>query len=46
MKIDELIGSLLTFEMDIVDKSKKKGKGVAFKANIIDNEYQVSHGID
>lgn len=38
MKIDELIGSLLTFEMAIVDKYKKKGKGVAFKANIVDNK--------
>lgn len=33
MKVDELIGSLLTLEMAIDDKSKKKSKGVTFRVN-------------
>lgn len=33
MKVDELIGSLLTYEMPFeADQSEKKPKGVAFKA--------------
>ncbi|KAA0048309.1 gag-pol polyprotein [Cucumis melo var. makuwa] len=32
LKLDELIGSLLTFEMTISHRENKKGKGVAFKS--------------
>ncbi|KAA0034957.1 gag-pol polyprotein [Cucumis melo var. makuwa] len=32
LKLDELFGSLLTFEMAISHKENKKGKGVAFKS--------------
>ncbi|KAA0026167.1 putative mitochondrial protein [Cucumis melo var. makuwa] len=32
LKLDELFGSLLTFEMTIFDRESKKGKGVAFKS--------------
>lgn len=34
MKVDELIGSLLTVEIFINDKYEKKTKGVAFKTSI------------
>ncbi|XP_050909633.1 eukaryotic translation initiation factor 4 gamma-like [Lathyrus oleraceus] len=34
IKVDELIGSLLTFEMDINDKIEIRNKGVAFKADV------------
>ncbi|KAA0058236.1 gag-proteinase polyprotein [Cucumis melo var. makuwa] len=32
LKLDELFGSLLTFEMAISDRENKKGKGIAFKS--------------
>ena len=32
LKLDELFGSLLTFEMAMSDKESKKGKGIAFKS--------------
>ncbi|TYK08776.1 gag-pol polyprotein [Cucumis melo var. makuwa] len=32
LKLDELFGSLLTFEIAISDKENKKGKGIAFKS--------------
>ncbi|KAA0039209.1 gag-pol polyprotein [Cucumis melo var. makuwa] len=32
LKLDELFGSLITFEMAISDRESKKGKGVAFKS--------------
>ena len=32
LKLDELFGSLLTFEMAISNRENKKGKGVAFKS--------------
>lgn len=38
MKFDELISSLLTFEMEIYDKSKK-GKRETFKVDIVNHEY-------
>lgn len=38
IKVYELIGSLLTFEITIHDKFEKKIKGVAFKVDIIDND--------
>ena len=30
MRVDELVGSLQTFELDISDKSEKKNKRIAF----------------
>lgn len=43
MKVDELIGSLLIFDMPIDEKSgKKKNKHVAFKADIVDYEDQTN----
>lgn len=38
IKRKELIGSLLTFEMEINDKLEKRNKSVVFKANIEDDE--------
>ncbi|KAA0058259.1 gag-proteinase polyprotein [Cucumis melo var. makuwa] len=32
LKLDELFGSLLTFEMATADRESKKGKGIAFKS--------------
>ncbi|KAA0063439.1 gag-pol polyprotein [Cucumis melo var. makuwa] len=32
LKLDELFGSLLTFEMAMSDRESKKGKGIAFKS--------------
>ncbi|TYJ99745.1 F5J5.1 [Cucumis melo var. makuwa] len=32
LKLDELFGSLLTFEMTMSDRESKKGKGIAFKS--------------
>ncbi|KAA0045506.1 gag-pol polyprotein [Cucumis melo var. makuwa] len=32
LKLDELFGSLLTFEMTISNRESKKGKGIAFKS--------------
>lgn len=34
IKVDEIIGSLLTFEMAINDKLENKFKGVSFKADV------------
>ena len=36
MQVDELIGSLQNFELVVDNKSEKKGKGIAFAANIVD----------
>lgn len=36
--VDELICSLLTFEIVINDKSEKKNKGVAFKVDMEDDK--------
>ncbi|TYK03067.1 gag-pol polyprotein [Cucumis melo var. makuwa] len=38
LKLDELFGSLLTFEMATADRESKKGKGIAFKSTHIDEE--------
>ena len=54
LKLDELFGSLLTFEMTISHKENKKGKGVAFKSiyedettvNQSDKEENVKESID
>lgn len=43
MKVDELIRSLVTFEMTINDKYEKKNKGAAFKVDTEDCEDQVEH---
>ena len=39
--MDELIGSLLTFEMTINDKLEKRNKGVAFKVDIENDDEHV-----
>ena len=36
MKVDELIGSLLTFELSINERSEKKNKSIAFVSNTED----------
>lgn len=41
MKVNELIGSLLKFELAIDEKSEEKSKGVAFKVDIEDCDDQV-----
>ena len=38
MKVDELIGSLLTFELSINERSEKKNKSIAFVTNTEDEE--------
>ncbi|KAA0048402.1 gag-pol polyprotein [Cucumis melo var. makuwa] len=38
LKLDELFGSLLTFEMTTVNRESKKGKGIAFKSTQVDKE--------
>ncbi|KAA0040865.1 gag-pol polyprotein [Cucumis melo var. makuwa] len=38
LKLDELFGSLLTFEMATADRESKKGKGIAFKSTHIGEE--------
>ncbi|KAA0042158.1 gag-pol polyprotein [Cucumis melo var. makuwa] len=53
LKLDELFGSLLTFEMAISDRENKKGKGIAFKSiyeedtivNQSDNEANMDESI-
>ncbi|TYK08444.1 gag-pol polyprotein [Cucumis melo var. makuwa] len=42
LKLDELFGSLLTFEMTISDREKKKGKGITFKSTY-EEEATVNH---
>ncbi|KAA0055562.1 Peptidase aspartic, catalytic [Cucumis melo var. makuwa] len=54
LKLDELFGSLLTFEMTISHRENKKGKGVAFKSiyedettvNQSDKEENMNESID
>ncbi|KAA0037652.1 gag-proteinase polyprotein [Cucumis melo var. makuwa] len=41
LKLDELFGSLLTFEMTISDRESKKGKGITFKS-VYDQENTVN----
>lgn len=38
IKVDKLIGSLITFEMSITDISEKKNKSVTFKADVKERE--------
>ncbi|KAA0066255.1 gag-pol polyprotein [Cucumis melo var. makuwa] len=38
LRLDELFGSLLTFEMATADRESKKGKGIAFKSTHVDEE--------
>ncbi|TYK06527.1 gag-pol polyprotein [Cucumis melo var. makuwa] len=38
LKLDELFGSLLTFEMTTADRESKKGKGIAFKSTHVNEE--------
>ncbi|TYK07991.1 gag-pol polyprotein [Cucumis melo var. makuwa] len=53
LKLDELFGSLLTFEMDVYDRENKKGKRIAFKSiyeeettmNQSDNEANMDESI-
>lgn len=40
LKVDELIGSLQTFEIDISYNSEKKNKSIAFVSNIKEDEDQ------
>ncbi|MCI00186.1 gag-pol polyprotein, partial [Trifolium medium] len=40
MKVEELIGSLLTFELAINERSEKKNKSITFNSNTDDNEIQ------
>jgi len=40
MQVDELIGSLQNFELVVDNKTEKKGKGIAFTANIANDEAQ------
>lgn len=37
MKVDDLIGSLITCEMSLNDKSDKKNKGIALQSSIEDH---------
>jgi len=41
MQVDELIGSLQNFELVVDNITEKKGKGIAFAANTVDEE---AHG--
>ncbi|KAA0066663.1 gag-pol polyprotein [Cucumis melo var. makuwa] len=38
LKLDELFGSLLTFEMATADRESKKGKGIAFRSTHVGEE--------
>ncbi|TYK05804.1 gag-pol polyprotein [Cucumis melo var. makuwa] len=38
LKLNELFGSLLTFEMATADRESKKGKGIAFKSTHVSDE--------
>ncbi|KAA0042995.1 gag-pol polyprotein [Cucumis melo var. makuwa] len=38
LKLDELFGSLLTFEMTTANRESKKGKGIAFKSTHVNEE--------
>ncbi|KAA0050556.1 gag-proteinase polyprotein [Cucumis melo var. makuwa] len=41
LRLDELFGSLLTFEMATVDRESKKGNGIAFISTHVDEEAEV-----
>lgn len=40
MRMDELVGSIQTFELAISDRSEKKNKSITFISNTIDEEVQ------
>lgn len=47
IKVDELVGSLLTFEMDVNEKNENKNKGVSFKSDVeSDKEKEVEDNYD
>jgi excinuclease UvrABC nuclease subunit len=46
MRVDELIGSLQTFELGIIDKYEKKNKSITFVSNTEDEEDQCDLDID
>jgi len=46
MRVDELIGSLQTFEMGMCDGSEKKAKSIAFKSNTEEEEEEGGLDID
>jgi hypothetical protein len=46
MRVDELIGSLQTFEMGMCDGSKKKVKSIAFMSNTEEKEEESGQDID
>lgn len=46
IKVDEIIGSFLTFVTTINDKSKKRNKCVAFKSDIENDEEHVEEDTD
>ncbi|KAA0066730.1 Receptor-like protein 12 [Cucumis melo var. makuwa] len=43
LKLDELFGSLLTFEMATADRESKKGKGIVFKSTHVGMNAQTSN---
>ena len=46
MRVDELIGSLQTFEMGMCDGSEKKAKSIAFMSNTEEEEEESGQDID
>ncbi|MCH92223.1 gag-pol polyprotein, partial [Trifolium medium] len=40
MKVDELVGSLQTFELGVSERSEKKNKSITFVSNVDDEEEQ------
>ena len=46
MKVDELIGSLQNFELNVNNKTDKKGKGIAFVSNVDAEKTQGNHEDD
>ncbi|KAA0025487.1 gag-pol polyprotein [Cucumis melo var. makuwa] len=46
LKLDELFGSLLTFEMATADRESKKGKGIAFKSTHDTNDNEEDNGMN
>ena len=46
MRLDELVGSLQTFELSINERSEKKNKSIAFVTNTEDEEEECDMGID
>src|SRR4030066_1175015 len=38
MKVDELMGSLQTFEIDLNERTDKKSKSIAFVSNVVNEE--------